>query len=384
MNDSNNSENKSKSGNGMFINTSNTSNVGVWNGFNNSLLNLKNDASIQSSTNEKNENSTNNQINAMEKQDIEKKHSNTTDDLVTNQQLVEAFIGKKYDKITRSFFNLAGFLFTTFYMFYRKMILYGIISTLLLSVALYFFKSPITLLVYSLVVGLSVNNFYVSFAERKVAKIRRKKSKKSIEQLKIICSKKGGTSIISIILGTLFQVITELTIIILLIIAGLSKVTNNFFQINTFINSTLNKTFNGIFIPDTSVKISNNFTSITPQNFKDLSNKYQYKYEYTYGDLEHEKCTVTLYSLKGFNNAEKLVNQMTKYYNKDGSTAVENININNINWYWFSLEDVFEKNYYYGTTKKNKTFLLKYQINKRTANDCESYTQLILNSINSK
>ena len=41
-----------------------------------------------------------------------------------DEELLKAFIGKNYDKITKQSFNLAGFFVTSFYFYYRKMFLY--------------------------------------------------------------------------------------------------------------------------------------------------------------------------------------------------------------------------------------------------------------------
>ena len=55
--------------------------------------------------------------------------------------------------------------------------------------------------------------------------------------------------------------------------------------------------------------------------------------------------------------------------------------VNNIIWYTFSVEDAFGKTYYYGTTKNNKVYLLKYEIEKDADSMCESYKDQIINSI---
>ena len=72
---------------------------------------------------------------------------------------------------------------------------------------------------------------------------------------------------------------------------------------------------------------------------------------------------------------------MATYYKKDNPTAVTLTTINNIIWYTFSVEDAFGKTYYYGTTKNNKVYLLKYEIEKDADSMCESYKDQIINSI---
>ena len=67
---------------------------------------------------------------------------NTTDEKV----LLKAFIGKNYEKITNRLFNFSGFFFTSFYFFYRKMFLFGIILFILNFITLNF-----------------INNFIITF-----------------------------------------------------------------------------------------------------------------------------------------------------------------------------------------------------------------------------
>ncbi len=144
--------------------------------------------------------------------------NNTT--LSNEEELLKAFIGANYDKITTKKFNFAGFFFSVFYMFYRKMFLYGLLLSIILIISS-IARAFVIYIVFSIVLGLFVNKIYLSYAKKKIAKIKCQNPQKNIDELKKICSEKGGTSIGILILGVLteFGIAFILVTILLLIIS---------------------------------------------------------------------------------------------------------------------------------------------------------------------
>ena len=53
-----------------------------------------------------------------------------------DEELLKAFIGKNYEKITTKSFNYPGFFFNSLYMFYRKMFGLGFLSSIIISIIL--------------------------------------------------------------------------------------------------------------------------------------------------------------------------------------------------------------------------------------------------------
>lgn len=96
-----------------------------------------------------------------------------------DEELLKAFIGDNYDKITTQDFNFAGFFFWEFYMFYRKMFLYGliafIVNLILVNVTKYFIVNvTVNFIVYCLLFGFAfgffVNKIYLYYAKKKLLK----------------------------------------------------------------------------------------------------------------------------------------------------------------------------------------------------------------------
>lgn len=96
----------------------------------------------------------------------------------TDDELLQAFIGKNYEKITKRPFNFAAFFFTSFYLFYRKMFGYGILVFLLnVAITTAFNKFYFTLIL-NIIVGFLVNKIYLSTAKKIVAVIKVSNPKK--------------------------------------------------------------------------------------------------------------------------------------------------------------------------------------------------------------
>ena len=304
-----------------------------------------------------------------------------------NSELIRAFIGPNYDKITTKQFNFAALFFNHFYIFYRKMFLYGflsIINSLIISTII---KINIINWIIFIAIGFLFNKFYLWYVEEKITKIKAKNPDKTIDELKEICQKKGGTSIPQAIVGLITYTITA---IIYVIILGLMGITTNlliefkdlFSAIKNSETTAENNEYNGVTFTDTTIDIKSEFSIELPEMFIDNSESYSYNYLYSSDTGVFKNCEVNLYSLEKYNDAEKLINSMEKYYRENDKTTVPiKSTINNIDWYWFSTDNAFGKEYYYSTYKNNKVFILEYKINTNAPSDCSNYRQQIINSI---
>lgn len=140
-----------------------------------------------------------NPVNAPQQSINQQPITNTSED----NELLKAFIGNNYEKLTTRKFNFSGFFFSSLYMFYRKMFITGLLISLASSIISNFY--PAAALLFAIVVGLTVNNIYLKYANKEIEKIKATNPGKSFEELKTICSKKGGTSGAAIFLGILIS-----------------------------------------------------------------------------------------------------------------------------------------------------------------------------------
>lgn len=129
----------------------------------------------------------------------------TTSMPTTNDdELLMEFIGKNYNKLTKRKFNFAGFFFGSLYMFYRKMALFGIIYMIINLLVNKFINNFLILLAINLVVGFFVNKLYLSYANKKIEKIKLQ-NQNNPTAIKNECRNKGGTSVAYIFLAILIS-----------------------------------------------------------------------------------------------------------------------------------------------------------------------------------
>lgn len=135
-----------------------------------------------------------------------------------DEELIKAFVGDKYDDFKKSQFNLGGLLLSSVYLFYRKMFLYGLLvfaidMILVNAINIYYITFG-----FNLFIAFFVNKLYLSFAKNKVDKIKAKYPQKSLQELKEICARKGGTTVGLAILGFILELV--ITIILVFTLAA--------------------------------------------------------------------------------------------------------------------------------------------------------------------
>lgn len=128
----------------------------------------------------------------------------------TNNLLVDSYIGKSADKICSGGFSFPAFLFGPFYLLYRKIYLIAIIWFGISYALVKIFPSNegdttyyilrIIALVVDVVAGLKFKEKYVEYAEKKVNKIKEQNPDRDVNSLARICTKKGETSLLPVVL----------------------------------------------------------------------------------------------------------------------------------------------------------------------------------------
>ena len=157
------------------------------------------------------------------------------DNDVDIEELAKEFVGNKYEIFKNSLFNVPAFFFTSLYMFYRKMYLYAFLTFILFFVVINYFKGFIAIVIFHLVIGFIINKLYLSFARRKVAKIKANNPRKTIPYLKVMCSSSGGVSIGGLVVGIVLEFIVALIISIVMVIAGIAGVLSKALDLDNWV-----------------------------------------------------------------------------------------------------------------------------------------------------
>jgi len=308
---------------------------------------------------------------------------------INDDELLREYVGDNYEKIIKGKFNLPAFFLSSFYLFYRKRFLYGILFFFIQYVISVYIKIYYLNIVANILLGLFANKLYIYSAKKHIKRIKKKYKNSNVEYIKEMCISKGGTSILKSILGffaiiVLFFAITIISIIYGLELAfeGLNKIDfNSIFNV-TIIDEDDSK-YEGSLSFFKTVEIQNEFSMDLLNGFIDNSNVYSYEYDYIDDNSSFGGCNATLFSPLGFKKPDRLLSQIKKYHSDDISTRVTKIKINDINWYWLKLTNNDREIYYYATEKDGKVFVFRYNIDNYSMNNCSIYRQDILNSIKS-
>lgn len=335
------------------------------------------------------ENESNNYQNTLNKEE-------NTNNQNEGEQLYQAFIGKNYHKIMTRTINFPGLFFGVLYMFYRKMIFYGVLIVLIQLLISFFIPTYLTTMPYlsfipNLLIGFFFNKIYLSYAGKKIDRIKSNNLHAHIDDLKAKCASEGGTSVGNIFAGFFTTIIVSFLIGLLLGLLGLGisfkKIINfiknpsgGFVDIEDDNELPKGKDYDGIIVYDPSKKVTEIFNIKIPESLTktDITNESDFDYQYKDKDGKVQ-CKVKFSALKMYNDDEKLINQMRESYKTDKVSAANKEKINNIEWWWFSHEDEFDKTYVYATLYEKRVFYLSYEIEKNAPKECENIRSSLLN-----
>lgn len=316
-----------------------------------------------------------------------------------DEELLKIYIGNNFDQITTKSFNIWACLFNIIYLLYRKMYLFGFICALIFLLVC-FINSIVVFLIYIFLVGFFANYVYKIFANKNINKIKLNCKDKTIDDVRKICKRKGGTSLILGFIGFGVQVV--LLFVGYLFMSYGDKLAFSKSEFNPFFNpekeqielpgmyNVINKgidiyniitseSYDGEMEILDDENIANSFKISVPLSYKNNSTYYMYDYEYSKIGY-NGKCKLKFYAAEDYLSDKKLVNDMVKFYKNYNSSDIREENINNINWYNFSTE-YQNKTYYYITKKDRKVYVLEYNVEQQSPEECANNFKHIIQSI---
>ncbi len=324
-------------------------------------------------------------------------YTNTNNDNNSEgDELYKSFIGKNYNKLMMRTINFSGLFFGVLYMFYRKLFLYGVLVILVQSfisiwLSKYIVMMPYLSFIPNILIFLFVNKIYLSYAGKKIDRIRNNNLHANIEDLKEKCKNEGGTSIGNIFAGLFTSSLIISAIILLLGVLGAAISFKKIYYLFTDPDKAYllddveddkelpqGKDYDGVMVLDYSKEINNIFNITVPDKFKKDETGFSYSYSTEQGVFN--KCELNFSALKQYNNDEKLIKQIREYNKGSKPSDVKKEKINNITWYWISYENSIGKTYNYAVLYEKRVFFFEYKIGKDTDKDCESYKDKIIKS----
>ena len=325
--------------------------------------------------------------NIPEENQLNNLNDNNTNEMlehISDDDLLAAYVGNNYPKIGGKPINFAAMFFNFLYLLYRKQYLYALLYYAIYLGLLYLgINYIIVSICLGLLLGVGFNTFYINKAKRKVEIIKSQNKDRPLYEIKKICERKGGTSIIALILGIVVQIIS----VALLSVTILASFTFFYSLVNSNEEEIeIDDSFDGIIKYDTKANIPNTFSVYIPEDYKPTSfnDNSQYDYEIIDKSNTYNTCTFTLGRVKDETNPEKYLKKLAYYYEQSAFYKVETKQINNLEWQLYTSNDKSETTYYYVTEINNKVYMLNIVIPKEDNIKCKENSSLIVESIQEK
>lgn len=281
-----------------------------------------------------------------------------------NEYLIDSYIGKNAEKLKNGGFSTNTFFFGSLYVLYRKMWLLGFIWLAINITANIFLKSisGAIAVITNIIASTQFKKYYLKHVEERVDKIKSENPDKTKEQLIMICSQKGGTTLIPVIIAIIFYGIT-LYATLITILDVLSKAHNTNYK-----------------TPDTL----DNLNITIPSNFviSNYSNDY-YRF-YTINYSEDENCSLKLLATSPNNYSKNAKEYLENDIYTDTYDEISQKKINNNTWYYTTVTTNYSKEYYYSIEKDDTIYVVKFQINSDTNKICSNTYNTIINSLELK
>ncbi len=266
-----------------------------------------------------------------------------------DDKLLVAYLGKNYESIINKKYSITAFVFNFMYLLYRKLYLISIALFILILLLSQYERSYFEILYSILVIllGLFFNKIFIKIAKWKVNKIKLKNPNLSENELIKLCEKKGGTSILGIII---------LYIIIAIIGIGSFIVDNK----NVFVDTS-----NKIYFHEMSLNY------VVPKGYikSGVDNQFsEYVTSYTYYK-NNNTCDIGIIISSTNNNNLNIPNDRTVK------------NINGVDWIVFTGKNLegFDNLSYYETQKED--YLFSIIVGENDNASCENMADRLINSL---
>ena len=285
-----------------------------------------------------------------------------------DEVLLECFIGSNYKDIIKSPFNIGGLLGIA-YLFYRKMFLIGLGIAILYAILVLLLpiNSFIIYVIMIVIIALSVNKIYVARAKQKINKIKLKNSGKSLEELKMICASKGGTSIGLAIGGV---ILTAFVLLIVIMGTMFSILMYSFFNfLPSGIKIMNDSNYELIEKEDPNSNTKSVLNVVPPENFVPVEtedNDFEFIYNLDSGGSVPCYYTVTSYTQTPA-TPEEILDSYRNNTIKYNVSNTNKVNYNNIDWYYIQTEISNQNIYYYLMELDDNIYRVKYSVEKENA-----------------
>lgn len=287
---------------------------------------------------------------------------------ISEEAFQKAYIGNNYNSIKNGKFSIPMFFFGTYYLFYRKMWLYAFMwIAMIVGINIcsfvyhdsYFVFIPIIL---SIIMAFNFNKLYLRIVDKRIETIKQRNSDKSNKEILEQCRKKGGVSVLAVILS-----VTFITIMITFIFIGLLiDVISNDMRQNKW----------------TSTNYSSELNFAVPKIFESGSYNRDAYQSFSYYETS-DSCYINIMNDQNYSNQteEEYLKSRVSTNLGDRVSEIQTKNINGKVWKCVEVLSNSKITYYYVAIHNKNIYQVQYTILKDDNKLCSKGYNNFINSL---
>lgn len=297
---------------------------------------------------------------------IDIENDNNNNSYLSDKLLIEAYVGKNYEKINNNKFSIPTLLFGFFYFLYRKLYLYTFFLFLLYIVTgiLFYDYIYIVNIIISILLAINFSNIYMSFVKQKINEIKIENKNKSNDELLEICKKRGGTSAIPV-------VVVSLSIFIIVV-----------FVISWFIFYDMYDEFESPDLEQNEITTTELKYEIPEDFIRSNYNSENFKvFNYT-DDNDYCSISISIHDSYFKQSAKDYLKSHINSSEDDNVSDISSLEINDYNWEHVKIEDSYKQRNRLLTIFDKTIYDIEYTIYKDESNYCSKQYEIFINSLN--
>ena len=291
--------------------------------------------------------------------------SETEEDKV-DEELLDAYIGKNIRDIKNKSFSWCTFFFNSIYLLYRKMWLYGfglLFGVLILDFFLPYIGGLATVGAIILF-SIKFKEWYIKDAIEKIEQIKISNPGKTKEELKELCRKKGGTTIIPVVVYIVISIVLPIIIVFIFYPEIKEEIVDGQIEAN-------GKNKVGSLIYD------------VPKEYKLFSSSTDSYKSYRAELDDYTSCYLSIISHPAdlYENDPRVCLDKEIYFKStDEVNKDENYIINNNSWMKVAVESDYKTDYYYAISHGDRIYEVEYDIDNED-DPCEDLNNKVISSM---
>ncbi len=290
---------------------------------------------------------------------------------VNDIDLIDAYIGNNADKLKNGGFSINTFLFGVLYVLYRKMWLLGFVWLAINIIVSMFLPSISTYVTWgaNIIISLQFKKLYLNHVSEEVNKIKIENPGKTNEQLMLLCSQKGGTTLIPVVIvGIIYGIMFFIAYTVVMGIMDDTK--DKIKEQQDYYNNMSTKTIGNLSYKVPDILFEDSTSTDTNKAYSSYSGT-------NFCTLIVSTTDAKLYA----NDAKIFLEGHVSHSATDTYSGITAKSLNKRAWYYAEVISDTDESYYYAILNNGKIYNLEFLIFNDENEKCSEAREELANSL---